>query len=127
MYQIDFYEDKDGYSEIEEYLIEIGSSNQKNDQQIYKKIIYQLNLLELLGNKMTEPQTKFLKGYRYPLMELRPRPERIFYASWAKNRYVLLHHYTKKQNKTDVEEINKALNKLEDWLARKEDGYDNLE
>lgn len=25
MYQIDFYEDKDGYSEIEEYLIEIGS------------------------------------------------------------------------------------------------------
>lgn len=33
----------------------------------------------------------------------------------------------KKQNKTDVEEINKALNKLEDWLARKEDGYDNLE
>lgn len=37
MYQIDFYEDKDGYSEIEEYLIEIGSSNQKNDQQIYKK------------------------------------------------------------------------------------------
>lgn len=32
MYQIDFYEDKGGYSEIEEYLIEIGSSNQKNDQ-----------------------------------------------------------------------------------------------
>lgn len=118
MYEIDFYEDKNGYSEIKEYLQKLDNSNQKNDKKVFKKIINQLNMLEQLGNQLHEPQAKFLRGYRHPLMELRPMPERIFYAAWDKNRFVLLHHYTKKQNKTSQKEVEKALNNLDDWLER---------
>jgi phage-related protein len=49
-----------------------------------------------------------------------PMPERIFYASWSDNRYVLLSHYTKKQNATDPRQVDRALNLLDDWLNRKE-------
>lgn len=126
MHQIDFYEDRNGYSEIKEYLEKLDNSNQKNDKKVLKKIINQLDMLALLGNKLHEPQVKFLKGYRHPIMELRPMPERIFYASWEKGRFVLLHHYTKKQNKTDKREVEKALKNLDDWLERK-DINDNLE
>lgn len=126
MFQIDFYEDRNGYSEIEEYLKKLDDSNQRDDKKVLKKIINQLDMLALLGNQLHEPQAKFLKGYRHPIMELRPMPERIFYASWNKDRFVLLHHYTKKQNKTSKKEVEKALNNLDDWLERM-DKNDNLE
>ncbi|TDN27680.1 addiction module toxin RelE, partial [Lactobacillus crispatus] len=37
-----------------------------------------------------------------------------------KDRYVILSHYTKKNNKTDPREIAKALDRLDDWLERNE-------
>lgn len=120
MYDIDFYEDKSGYSDVADFINFLDQSNQKQDLQILKKLTYQLELLSQLGNKMHEPQAKFIKGYRHPLMELRPMPERFFYAGWSKNRFVILSHYTKKQNKTDPREIEKALDRLDDWLKRKE-------
>lgn len=83
-----------------------------------KKIIHQLDLLQDLGPLLKEPQVKFIKGYKHPLMELRPQPERIFYASWNKNRYILLHHYSKKKNRTDPREVHIAINRLDDWLQR---------
>ena len=118
-YEIVFYEDENGFSEIDDYLRQLDKSNQKNDKILLRKIIHQMNMLELLGNQLKEPQSKFLKGYRYPIMELRPMPERIFYAIWNGNKFVLLHHYTKKQNKTSTKEIDKALRKLDDWYNRK--------
>ena len=118
-YEIVFYEDENGFSEIDDYLRQLDKSNQKNDKILLRKIIHQMNMLELLGNQLKEPQSKFLNGYRYPIMELRPMPERIFYAIWNGNKFVLLHHYTKKQNKTSTKEIEKALRKLDDWYNRK--------
>jgi phage-related protein len=120
MYKIDFYEDTNGLSEIHAFLKKLDHSHQKNDIALLKKITHQLNLLEILGPQLNEPQAKFLKGYRYPLMELRPIPERIFYAAWDKNRFVLLSHYTKRSNKTDLQEVNKAIRLLEDWHNRKD-------
>jgi phage-related protein len=118
-YEIEFYEDNDGYSEIDDFLHHLDESNQKFDKALLKKIIHQMNMLEMLGPKLNEPQSKFLKGYRHPIMELRPMPERIFYAAWQNDKFVLLHHYTKKQNKTDPKELEKALKKLDDWYERK--------
>lgn len=118
MYEIDFYEDKNGYSDVNEYIDKLDQSSQKQDKQILTKLTYQLNLLEILGNRMHESQAKFLKGYRHPLMELRPMPERFFYAGWAKNRFVILSHYRKKTDKTDPRQIAKALDRLDDWLER---------
>ena len=71
-------------------------------------------MLSQLGNRMKMPRSRFLKEYRHPLMELRPIPERLFYASWKQDRFIILSHYTKKSNKTDPREIAKALDRLDD-------------
>ncbi|WP_270321999.1 type II toxin-antitoxin system RelE/ParE family toxin [Weissella confusa] len=118
-YELEFYEDKDGYSEVAEFLGKLDKSTQKDDKALLKKVIHQFNLLELIGNELNEPRSKRLKGYGLPIMELRPMPERFFYAGWQGNKYVILHHYTKKQNKTDPKEVQRAVKKLEDWYERK--------
>lgn len=121
MYEIDFFEDADGFSEIQDFIERLETSQQVNDRALLKKIYHQLDLLSMLGPQLREPNSKFLRGYRYPIMELRPQPERIFYVAWQEHRYVLLHHYTKKQNRTDPRQVAKALANLEDWLKRKDE------
>lgn len=64
------------------------------------------------------PQSKFLKGVKYPLWELRPMPERIFYITWQKDKFVLLSHYTKKQNKTDPKQLKRAIRLADDGYER---------
>lgn len=110
-YELIFYEDENGYSEVAEFIQTLSNSSQKDDATLLKKIVHQFNMLEILGNKLNEPQFKRLKGYDLPIMELRPMPERIFYARWQGDKYVILHHYTKKQNKTDPKEVKKAVEK----------------
>mgnify|MGYP000405083862 CR=1 FL=1 len=46
-------------------------------------------------------------------------PERFFYAAWKRDHFVLLSHYTKKQNRTDSWEVDRAIRLLEDWINRK--------
>lgn len=121
MYEIEVYEDRSGYSEIKVWLDSLNESKQKNDQKVLKKVRYQLKILAELGNEIRPPHSKVLKGYKYPLMELRPQPERIFYASYDGEKFVLLSHYPKKQNKTDKRQIEHAITLLEDWLERKEE------
>jgi phage-related protein len=117
--QFVFYEDRYGESEIFRYVSQLSQSHRPEDVGVFKKLTYQLELLDILGNRMHEPHAKQLRGLKYPLWELRPMPERIFYAYWRDDQYVLLHHYTKRQDKTDLKEITKALMFLDDWLLRK--------
>ncbi|MGO1455901.1 MAG: type II toxin-antitoxin system RelE/ParE family toxin, partial [Lacticaseibacillus paracasei] len=37
MYKIDFYEDRDGYSEIEDFLDQLRHSHQKNNVSLLNK------------------------------------------------------------------------------------------
>jgi phage-related protein len=96
MYEIEAYEDKNGHSEIKDWLDELNESKQKDDQKVLKKVRYQLKVLAELGPDIRPPHSKILKGYKYPIMELRPQPERIFYASYNGESFVLLSHYMKK-------------------------------
>lgn len=118
-YKIVFYKDSAGDCEIRDFFHKLDISNQRNDVALLKKVKHQMDMLEKLGPKLNEPQSKALIGYEYPINELRPMPERFFYARWQGNKYVLLHHYTKKMYKTDPRELHKALNKLNDWYTRK--------
>lgn len=45
-------------------------------------------------------------------------PERIFYARWHDNHFILLSHYTKRQNETDRREVLRAIRLYEDWIER---------
>ncbi|KRM02068.1 type II toxin-antitoxin system RelE/ParE family toxin [Lentilactobacillus farraginis] len=118
MYEIDFYEDQHSNSELRNFLQTLNQSHRKEDLVLLKKITFQLELLAQVGPQLREPQAKFLKGYQYPIMELRPMPERIFYARWHDNHFILLSHYTKRQNKTDRREVLRAIRLYEDWIER---------
>jgi phage-related protein len=120
MYKIDFYEDADGYSDIQDYLETLLHSSNKADRIQLDKIRYQMHNLRNLGPSLRAPYVKQLKGLPHQLFELRPMPERIFFAFWHQDRYIFLSHYTKRQNKTDPRELRRALRRLEDWLTRKE-------
>lgn len=119
MYEVVFYEDKNGNSEIGDYFEKISQSKQKQDKAIYLKMRHQIKMLQALGPVLHTPQSKKLKGYRHQLWELRPMPERVFYGVWKKNNFVLLNHYTKKKDETDPRQIERALSLLDDWYERK--------
>jgi phage-related protein len=52
------------------------------------------------------------------IWELRPLRDRIFFAGIKGGKYVLLHHYFKKTQKTPRREIEKAKREWEDFKER---------
>lgn len=118
MYKVIFYEDENGKSETFEYFKAIALSNQKQDAAVYKKMRHQINMLKSLGPLVHSPQSKKLKGYKFPLWELRPLPERVFYGLWHGDTFILLNHYTKKSNETDPRQIERAISLLDSWYER---------
>ena len=90
MYEIKFYEDKNGRSEVYEY-IEMLSKN---------------------GLNLSEP---FLKKIDKEIWELRPLRNRILFAILYNNKFILVRIFRKKTQKTPKREIEKAKKFLEDY------------
>lgn len=119
MYNIIFYRDKKGKSEIYEYLEELNkkASRNKNDRILRDKIYSQIKALSEYGTRLGEPILKHIDG---DIWELRPINNRIFFFYWKDNNFVLLHHFIKKSQKTPVREIIQAKNKMKDFKERSE-------
>ena len=64
-----------------------------------KKIMYQINRLEMFGTRTGEPIVKHIED---EIWELRPTPERILFAAWIENSFVLLHHFRKDTQKNST-------------------------
>lgn len=116
MFQIEFYEDAQGNSPIEDFLDELDkkSTTSKADRVRLKKIYEYLDILEELG-PIGEPYTKHLDE---EIWELRPYNDRILFAGLIDSRFILLHHFVKKTNKTPRREIEKAKANLTDYIQR---------
>ncbi|WP_420844664.1 type II toxin-antitoxin system RelE/ParE family toxin [Lacticaseibacillus parakribbianus] len=84
-----------------------------------RKISYQMSLLQMQGPALGMPHAKALRGFRYPLHELRPLPERVFYSPWRPSTYVILNHFTKRRDKTDPRQVQRAVILMTDWMRRK--------
>ncbi|WP_225433146.1 hypothetical protein [Limosilactobacillus reuteri] len=56
MYEVVFYEDKNGNSEIGDYFEKISQSKQKQDKAIYLKMRHQIKMLQALGPVLHTPQ-----------------------------------------------------------------------
>ncbi len=117
MYEIIFYEDKNGESEVADFIRKLQKSSTKNktDRINYYKIIAYLDALGEMGTRVGEPVTKHLEG---EIWELRPLQNRILYAYYKDNKFILLHHFLKKTRKTPRKEIEKAKNRLRDFIER---------
>lgn len=117
MFDVITYKDKQGNDLIREYLKELAekSKRDKNARIRQKKILEYIDLLRNFGTRAGLPAMKHIEG---ELWELRPTNDRIFYAFYKDNTYILLHHYIKKSQKAPAREIEKAKNNLQEFLER---------
>lgn len=117
MYEIEFYEDIHGKSEVYEYIQQLRNNLDKDNKQKLKKIYMYIDLLSQEGLKLTEP---YIKKIDKEIWELRPLRDRILFASWRDNKFVLLSIFMKQTQKTPKREIEKAKRFLEDYKKRSE-------
>lgn len=118
MYTIEFYEKTDGSSELWDFLEELRSKSVtvKDARIQYRQIVFYISLLENNGTRLPDTITKHLEEN---IWELRPGFNRIFYFYYKDERFVLLHHFRKKSQKTPRRELEKAKAERDDYLNRR--------
>lgn len=116
MFEIIFYKDENGCEPVKDYIMGLKENLQNKDSRIkIHKITEYMKILKQFGTRAGEPYVKHIEG---SLWELRPTTERIFFFYWVNDTFVLLHHFSKKTQKTPKKEIKKAMSNLEDFLKR---------
>ena len=60
----------------------------------------------------------YIKKLNNDIWELRPLRDRILFASWCNNKFVLLSVFMKQTQKTPIQEIEKAEKLLQDYIKR---------
>jgi len=117
VYEVVFYQDVKGRSELLDYieLLNDRAVTSKNERIMLKQLRFHINILESQGTRAGEA---FVKHIQNDLWELRPGNNRILFFTWYENKIVLLHFFRKKTSKTPKTEIEKALSEMKDWKGR---------
>ena len=115
-YKVVYYETEQGRCEIEEYINLLNSKTDKDSRIKLTKIAEYIRRLQAYGTTIGKPTIDKIEGTE--LWELRPLRDRIFFAYWKDNMFVLLHYFVKKTNKTPKSEIEQAERNLKDWKER---------
>jgi len=116
MYQIVFYTDENGRSEVYEYIEKLRNKKDNKDAKIkINKITAYINQLSKKGLALGEP---YIKRIDNNIWELRPLRDRILFAYCGNNRFMLLNVFMKATNKTPSREKEKAKRLLEDYKKR---------
>ena len=117
MYDVIFYSDSKGNEPIAEFISELyqKSHADKNARINFNKIAAYINLLSKKGTRIGEPVTKHLDG---DIWELRPLDNRILYAYYKDNKFILLHLFVKKTKKLPPRELEQAKRNLADYIER---------
>lgn len=118
MYTVEFYEDKNGNSQVLEFAEElrVKAITSKDARIQYKQMSMYFELLSLKGTNMNDNITKHIED---GIWELRPGINRVFYFFYNNDTYVLLHQFRKRTQKTPKSEIEKAKREREDYLNKK--------
>lgn len=117
MYKIIFYNDKNGCSSVLNYIETLKEKRftSKDAKIKFKKISSYIDMLSESGLEIGEPYIKHLED---EIWELRPLRDRILFAYYDNNKFILLHCFMKKTQKTPRKEIKEAKNNLEDYKRR---------
>lgn len=110
-----FYEDHKGRSPIRDYTNALALKNDKDSRIKYNKTAATIDMLVNHGTRAPE---KFIKHVRGEIWELRPLRDRILFAAWVGDSFVLLHQFLKDTQKTPAAEIEKAERELQDFKER---------
>ena len=115
MYKAIFYRDKNGREPVLEYIKELASRSDKSSRIKLQKIRDYVKYLRVEGKGAGEPFVKHLDG---EIWEFRPIKDRILFAAWEGDKFILLHHFVKKTQKTPQREIDQAKRNLADFRER---------
>ena len=117
MFKIVFYEDRNGKSELNDFLLDLAkrAGSDKDARIQLKQITLYVELLKNQGTRLPENITKHLVEDIY---ELRPGYNRVLYFYFDNDTFVLLHQFRKKTQKTPVGEIEKAKRERDDYKSR---------
>ena len=118
MFEIFFYKNQAGNEPVLEYIQELAGKADKDSRIKATKIQDYINYLRKTGSQAREPYAKHLDGV---IWELRPLRDRILYAAWDGQSFILLHHFMKKTRKTPKREIDQAKRNFADYLERRTD------
>ena len=120
MYRIEFYEKRNGTSDVWNFLEELREKSKTNkDARIqYDQIIFYIDLLARNGTRLPSKITKYLED---DIGELRPGNNRIFYFYYEDGQYVLLHHFRKTSMKTPPRELARAKEARNDYLRQQKE------
>jgi phage-related protein len=122
LYKIVFYKDKNGKAPVFEYIAELSRRSGKDSRVKLNKIQEYIQALSEHGTHLGEPYMKHLDG---EIWELRPIRDRILFAAYAENGFILLHHFMKKTQKVPQREIEQAKDELANYRERRShDGND---
>ena len=105
MKEIKFYKLPNGEEPVKDYIDSLARKNDKNSRVQLSKIIQYLDILSEHGFNAGMPFIRHVNG---DLWELRPLDNRIIFASWKRNSFVLLHSFKKRTQKTPKKEIETA-------------------
>lgn len=106
---------KNGKSEIAEYLHQLQNKPNKDNRIKFNKITTYIDKLQKYGLSIGEP---YIKKIDNEIWELRPLRDRIMFATWCNNKFILLNVFMKDTQKTPKREIEKAKRLLEDYKKR---------
>ena len=115
MYNIYYYRDRRGNSPFADYLEDLASKTDKNSRIRAGKIYDYLDILRQFGTAAGAPYIKHINGN---IWELRPMRDRVLFAAWDGNSFIILHHFVKKTQKTPRREIDQAKRNLTDHIER---------
>jgi len=118
MFEVFFYKDKVGREPLLEYILDLDNRTDKDSRIKVNKIYDYIDYLQQTGLQAREPYAKHLAD---GIWELRPLRDRILYAPWDEQSFILLHHFMKKTKKTPPREIEQAKRLLADYRERIEE------
>ena len=115
MYRITFYENRRGDSPVLEYIEKLALRDDKDGRIKFNNV---MDCIDQLRENGTRANKKFVKHLRGEIWELRPLRDRILFAAWVGDSFVLLHIFQKDTPKTPSDEIEKAESELADFKER---------
>jgi phage-related protein len=115
LYSVRFFKDKYGKKPVLEYLKELLKKKDKDSRIKANKIRDYIRILKENGIAAGEPYIKHIDG---DIWELRPLRDRIFFAKWTGESFVIISHFIKKTQKTPQREIEKAKRLLSEYKER---------
>ena len=115
MFKVFFYEDSEGNSEIKNYIQDLQKKKDKDSHIKYNKVVSYIDMLKKYGLAL---ENKYIKHIEGEIWELRPIRDRILFAYYENNSFILLSLFVKKTQKTPKREIERAKMLLQEYNGR---------